>query len=386
MNRVLNFSAGPSMLPLEVLEEAQRDLVDYKGCGSSVMEMSHRSKYFAPIIADAEASLRRIMNISDDYHVLFLQGGASLQFSMIPMNLAKRGEKAAYVVTGQFAGKALDEGARWCDAVCLANGKENGFTAIPRINAADVPQDARFLHITVNNTIYGTMWSELPETGSVPLVGDLSSVALGREYDINRFGLAYMGAQKNMGIAGLTVVIIRKELVTGELDEVVPSMLRYDLMAKNGSMYNTPPAFAIYMAGLMFNWVEAQGGVAEMERRNKEKAALLYSVLDESSMFAPRAEKDSRSITNVTFTLPTPELTADFVRMAEGRGMINVKGHRLTGGCRASIYNGKYETESSGGITYDTIRDYAEQGVDFISVGALTHSVKGLDMSFKACE
>ena len=340
MNRVLNFSAGPSMLPLEVLEEAQRDLVDYKGCGSSVMEMSHRSKYFAPIIADAEASLRRIMNISDDYHVLFLQGGASLQFSMIPMNLAKRGEKAAYVVTGQFAGKALDEGARWCDAVCLANGKENGFTAIPRINAADVPQDARFLHITVNNTIYGTMWSELPETGSVPLVGDLSSVALGREYDINRFGLAYMGAQKNMGIAGLTVVIIRKELVTSELDEVVPSMLRYDLMAKNGSMYNTPPAFAIYMAGLMFNWVEAQGGVAEMERRNKEKAALLYSVLDESKLFAPRAEKDSRSITNVTFTLPTPELTADFVRMAEGRGMINVKGHRLTGGCRASIYNG----------------------------------------------
>ena len=182
--------------------------------------------------------------------------------------------------------------------------------------------------------------SELPETGSVPLVGDLSSVALGREYDINRFGLAYMGAQKNMGIAGLTVVIIRKELVTGELDEVVPSMLRYDLMAKNGSMYNTPPAFAIYMAGLMFNWVEAQGGVAEMERRNKEKAALLYSVLDESKLFAPRAEKDSRSITNVTFTLPTPELTADFVRMAEGRGMINVKGHRLTGGCRASIYNG----------------------------------------------
>ena len=323
MNRVLNFSAGPSMLPLEVLEEAQRDLVDYKGCGSSVMEMSHRSKYFAPIIADAEASLRRIMNISDDYHVLFLQGGASLQFSMIPMNLAKRGEKAAYVVTGQFAGKALDEGARWCDAVCLANGKENGFTAIPRINAADVPQDARFLHITVNNTIYGTMWSELPETGSVPLVG-----------------LAYMGAQKNMGIAGLTVVIVRKELVTGELDEGVPSMLSYDLMAKNGSMYNTPPAFAIYMAGLMFNWVEAQGGVVEMERRNKEKAALLYSVLDESKLFAPRAEKDSRSITNVTFTLPTPELTADFVRMAEGRGMINVKGHRLTGGCRASIYNG----------------------------------------------
>ena len=340
MNRVLNFSAGPSMLPLEVLEEAQRDLVDYKGCGGSVMEMSHRSKYFAPIIADAEASLRRIMNISDDYCVLFLQGGASLQFSMIPMNLAKRGEKAAYVVTGQFAGKAFDEGARWCDAVCLANGKENGFTAIPRINAADVPQDARFLHITVNNTIYGTMWSELPETGSVPIVGDLSSVALGREYDINRFGLAYMGAQKNMGIAGLTVVIVRKELVTGELDEVVPSMLRYDLMAKNGSMYNTPPAFAIYMAGLMFNWVEAQGGVAEMERRNKEKAALLYSVLDESKLFAPRAEKDSRSITNVTFTLPTPELTADFVRMAEGRGMINVKGHRLTGGCRASIYNG----------------------------------------------
>ena len=340
MNRVYNFSAGPSMLPESVLLRAAAEMLDYEGSGQSVMEMSHRSKVYDAIIKGAESLLREVMEIPDNYKVLFLQGGASLQFSMIPMNLAKRGEKAAYVVTGQFAGKALDEGALWCDAVCLANGKENGFTAIPRINAADVPQDARFLHITVNNTIYGTMWSELPETGSVPLVGDLSSVALGREYDINRFGLAYMGAQKNMGIAGLTVVIIRKELVTSELDEVVPSMLRYDLMAKNGSMYNTPPAFAIYMAGLMSNWVEAPGGVAEMERRNKEKAALLYSVLDESSMFAPRAEKDSRSITNVTFTLPTPELTADFVRMAEGRGMINVKGHRLTGGCRASIYNG----------------------------------------------
>ena len=339
MNRVLNFSAGPSMLPLEVLEEAQRDLVDYKGCGSSVMEMSHRSKYFAPIIADAEASLRRIMNISDDYYVLFLQGGASLQFSMIPMNLAKRGEKAAYVVTGQFAGKAFDEGARWCDAVRLASGKENGFAEIPHISAADVPQDARFLHITVNNTIYGTMWSELPETGSVPLVGDLSSVALGREYDINRFGLAYMGAQKNMGIAGLTVVIIRKELVTSELDEVVPSMLRYDLMAKNGSMYNTPPAFAIYMAGLVFNWVEAQGGVAALEARNIEKAKLLYDYLDGQEFFTNPVEHRYRSTMNVTFTSPNGDLDKAFCAAATEAGFVNLKGHRLVGGMRASIYN-----------------------------------------------
>ncbi len=223
--------------------------------------------------------------------------------------------------------------------MCLANGKENGFTAIPRINAADVPQDARFLHITVNNTIYGTMWSELPETGSVPLVGDLSSVALGREYDINRFGLAYMGAQKNMGIAGLTVVIVRKELVTSELDEVVPSMLRYDLMAK------TAPC-TIPRPPLRYIWPDSCSTGSRSRAASRRWSAVikrkppLYSVLDESKLFAPRAEKDSRSITNVTFTLPTPELTADFVRMAEGRGMINVKGHRLTGGCRASIYNG----------------------------------------------
>lgn len=340
MNRVLNFSAGPSMLPLEVLEEAQRDLLDYKGCGSSVMEMSHRSKYYAPIIEGAEASLRRLMDIGSDYYVLFLQGGASLQFSMIPMNLARRSDTAAYTVTGQFAGKALDEGARWCRAVCVASGKDGGFAKIPELHAEAIPQGSKFLHITVNNTIFGTMWNTLPQTGEVPLVGDLSSIALGREFDINRFGLAYMGAQKNMGIAGLTVVIIKKSLVSSELDDVVPSMLRYDLMAKNGSMYNTPPAFAIYMAGLVFKWVEEQGGVAEMERRNRRKAELLYSVLDGSELFAPRADRDSRSITNVTFTLPTPELTADFLHMAEGRGMINIKGHRVTGGCRASIYNG----------------------------------------------
>lgn len=340
MKRVLNFSAGPSMLPLEVLEEAQRELLDYKGCGSSVMEMSHRSRDYAPIIEGAEASLRRLMNIGEDYYVLFLQGGASLQFSMIPMNLARRGDTAAYIVTGQFAGKALDEGARWCNALCIASGKDTGFAKIPDFHAEDLPQDAKYLHITVNNTIFGTMWDVLPETGSVPLVGDLSSIALGREFDMGKFGLAYMGAQKNMGIAGLTVVVIKKSLVSGELDSLVPSMLRYELMAKNASMYNTPPAFAIYMAGLVFNWVEAQGGVAEMERRNREKADLLYSVLDESKLFTPRADKASRSITNVCFTLPSPELTADFLRMAEGRGMINIKGHRVTGGCRASIYNG----------------------------------------------
>lgn len=339
MNRVFNFSAGPSMLPLEVLEEAQRELLDYKGCGCGVMEMSHRSKFYTPIIEGAEASLRRLMGIGDDYYVLFLQGGASLQFSMIPMNLARRDEKAAYAVTGVFAGKALEEGERWCKAVCIASGEDNGFARIPAIDAGDVPQDAKFLHITVNNTIYGTMYPTLPETGSVPLVGDMSSVALGREFDINRFGLVYMGAQKNMGIAGLTVVIIKKSLVTSELYNVIPPMLRYHLMAENRSMYNTPPAFAIYMAGLVFDWVEAQGGVAEMERRNRKKAELLYSVLDGSALFTPRADKSSRSITNVTFTLPTQELTADFLRMAEGRGLMNVKGHRLIGGCRASIYN-----------------------------------------------
>lgn len=339
MNRLYNFSAGPSMLPLKVLEDAQKNLVDYHGCGSSVMEMSHRSKYYEPIIEDAEQTLRRIMSISDEYDVLFLQGGASLQFSMIPMNLADRGDTTAYVVTGQFAKKAYEEAKRWGNAVAVASGKESNFSVIPAVTADMIPADARYLHITGNNTIFGTCWNTLPEVGDKTLVCDLSSTILGKNFDVNKFGLIYAGAQKNMGIAGLTTVIVRKDLVREELDPVVPSMLRYSLMAKNQSMYNTPPAFAIYMAGLVFRWVEDQGGVKALEKKNTAKAAILYDLLDSSAMFRPVAAKKDRSIMNVTFTLPNEELTADFLKMAQGRDMINIKGHRSVGGCRASIYN-----------------------------------------------
>ena len=327
------------MMPLEVLEDAQENLVNYKGCGSSVMEMSHRSKTYEAIIQDAEATLRRIMNISDEYYVLFLQGGASLQFSMIPMNLVGRGDTTAYAVTGQFSKKAYNEAKRWCNAVAITDGKATNYAEIPEITPDMVPADAKYVHICGNNTIFGTTYNTLPDVGDKMLICDLSSTILGKEFDVNRFGLVYAGAQKNMGIAGLTVVIIRKDLVREDIDPIVPSMLRYDLMAKNGSMYNTPPAFAIYMAGLMFSWVEKMGGVKELEKINRKKSSLLYDYLDASSMFTPVAAKKDRSLMNVTFRLPDEDLTAAFIKMCTGRGMINVKGHRSVGGCRASIYN-----------------------------------------------
>ncbi len=327
------------MLPLEVLLDAQKNLVDYEGCGSSVMEMSHRSKYYEPIIKEAEATLREIMNITDDYYVLFLQGGASLQFSMVPMNLTQKGDTTAYAITGNFAKKAWEEAKRWGNAVTITNGKENGFKKIPEIAKVNIPEDAKYVHITGNNTIFGTTYNKTPDVGEKTLVADWSSAILGKEIDVNKYGLIYAGAQKNMGIAGLTVVIVKKSLVREDLIDEIPTMLRYDVMAKNDSMYNTPPAFAIYMAGLIFKWVKAQGGVAQLEKINKEKAKVLYDILDTSEMFTPVAAKADRSIMNVTFTLPDEDLTKVFLKMAEARGMINIKGHRSVGGCRASIYN-----------------------------------------------
>ncbi|MDD3193363.1 MAG: 3-phosphoserine/phosphohydroxythreonine transaminase [Oscillospiraceae bacterium] len=340
MERVYNFSAGPSMMPVEILQQAQQDLVCYPGAGCSVMEMSHRSAPFEAIIAEAEASLRRLMRIPDDYAVLFLQGGASMQFSAVPMNLARQGQTLDYAVTGQFAGKALTEGERWGKAVAVTSSKADTFSHIPKITADMLDPDAAYLHITGNNTIFGTSYNTLPETGAIPLVADWSSAILGREIDVAAHALIYAGAQKNMGPAGLTVVILRRELLEREVDPVVPAMLRYKLMADNGSMYNTPPCFSIYMAGLMFQWVEKMGGVAAMEKRNREKAALLYDFIGRSAMFHNPVAVEDRSIMNVTFTLPTPEDTKAFLQMAEGRGMINLKGHRSVGGCRASIYNG----------------------------------------------
>ncbi len=339
MERVFNFSAGPSMLPLSVLEQVQKDLVCYGSAGCSVLEMSHRSRPYEEIIQRTEATLRRIMRIPDDYAVLFLQGGASLQFSMVPMNLAKRGGTMDYAVTGQFANTAYLEAKRWGNAVAVCSGKADNYAHIPNITTDMLSPDAAYLHMTGNNTIFGTMYNELPPVGDTPLVCDLSSIILGREYDVRDFSLLYAGAQKNMGPAGLTIVIVKKALLTDELDEVVPSMLRYKTMADAGSMYNTPPSFSIYVAGLVFDWVEQCGGVAAIEKLNREKAALLYDALDASSVFAGAAHKADRSIMNVTFTLPDEAQTAAFLALCESRGMVNLKGHRVVGGCRASIYN-----------------------------------------------
>jgi len=340
MSRVYNFSAGPSQMPLEVLEEAQRNLTDYGGTGTSVMEMSHRSSAFQDIIDTAEAVLRRIMNIPDDYAVLFLQGGASLQFSMIPMNLAKIGDTTAYAVTGNFAGLAQVEGARWGNAVIVASSKADNFTYIPKITPDMVPQDAKYLHITGNNTIFGTTYHTLPDAGKVPLVADWSSAILGKEINIKDYALVYAGAQKNMGPSGMAVVIMKKDLITSDLEPVVPNMLRYKTHADKGSMFNTPPCWSIYMSKLMFEWVERQGGVKEMERRNCEKAGMLYEFIDNSKLYTNPVRPEDRSITNVTFTLPTEELTKAFLAKATKEGLINIKGHKLVGGCRASLYNG----------------------------------------------
>ena len=342
-------------MPLEVLEEAQKYLLCYPGAGASVLEMSHRSKSFQAIIDDAEDRLRRLMNVPEDYAVLFLQGGATTQFSMVCMNLAHQGETMAFIRSGQFSGKAMDEGARWGNAVCVASSEDKKYTYIPAIgtvpqNNADLkvpvqpfPKDAKLLHYTGNNTIFGTTFRhipEVPEGSDARLVGDWSSAILGIDIDVSKHDLIYAGAQKNIGPAGVTVVILKKDILEREIDPVVPIMLRYKVMADAGSMYNTPPCFPIYISQLMFKWVEAQGGVAEMEKRNREKAALLYDLIDNSKLYSNPVEPADRSIMNVVFTLPDQEKTADFIKFAGEHGLINIKGHRSVGGCRASIYNG----------------------------------------------
>lgn len=338
MERIFNFAAGPSMLPLEVLEEAQRDLISYKGCGMSVMEMSHRSKQYQAIFDETEATLRRIMNISDDYAVMFLQGGASLQFSMIPMNLMPKGGTANYCETGVFAKKAAAEAKKWGNVVTITSGKDNNYSSIPHLTDDLVTDDASYVHITQNNTIFGTTYHYTPDIKKCPLVADMSSVILGEEFDVNKYGLIYAGAQKNMAPAGMTLVIVKKDLL-GNAPADIPSMLDYKLMADNGSMYNTPPCWTIYMAGLVYKWVEKIGGVKALEKRNKEKSALLYDAIDSSKLFTAAAAPESRSYMNVTFTLPTDELTAEFLDFVKDRNMTNLKGHRAVGGMRASIYN-----------------------------------------------
>lgn len=338
MQRVFNFSAGPGVLPVEVLEKAQKELVCYGDSGMSVMEMSHRSKAYDAIIKKTEAKLREIMNIPDNYKVLFLQGGASLQFAMVPLNLMRNSFKADYIESGQFASKALKEAQKFGTIRVVGSSKADNYTYIPKVAKEQFDQEADYAYICANNTIYGTKFHEYPDTGNVPLVADMSSCILSEVTDVSKFGVIFAGAQKNLGPAGVTLVIIREDLI-GHADDKVPAMLNYKLMADNNSMYNTPPTYGIYMLGLMFEWIAEQGGVAALEERNKEKAAMLYDYLDKSKCFKPTAKKEDRSMMNVTFVTGSAELDAKFVKEAADEGLVNLKGHRSVGGMRASIYN-----------------------------------------------
>ncbi len=337
MERVYNFAAGPAALPIEVLEKAQKEMIVYGNHGMSVMEMSHRSKMYMEIIQKTEDLLRKLMNISDNYKVLFLQGGASSQFSMIPLNLYKN-KKADYVKTGQFATKAIEEAMRYGDVNVVASSEDTCFNYIPELDKNKFDKNADYFHFTMNNTIYGTRFTSIPETGDVPLVTDMSSSILSEVYDVNKFGLIYAGAQKNIGPAGLTIVIIRDDLIGNALPET-PTMFNYKVHVKNDSMYNTPPTYGIYMAMLVFEWIEKNGGVPAIQKLNEEKAKTLYDFLDNSSMFKGTAAKKDRSLMNVTFVTGNDDLDNKFVKEASSAGLVNLKGHRSVGGMRASIYN-----------------------------------------------
>jgi phosphoserine aminotransferase len=335
MNRVYNFSAGPSMLPEPVLKKAAEEMLDYNGTGMSVMEMSHRSKPYEAIINNAEQLLRKLMNIPDNYSVLFLQGGASLQFSMVPMNLMCT-RKADYINTGAFAKKAINDAKLFGTVNIAASSEDKNFSYIPE--KFTFSPDADYVHITTNNTIEGTVYKKLPDTGNIPLVADMSSNILSEEMDVTKFALIYAGAQKNIGPAGTTLVIIRNDLL-GKHFENTPPMLRYDIHAKDKSLYNTPPCYSIYMAGLVFEHLDKLGGVKAIEAINKEKASILYNYIDESKMFTSAVEKKDRSIMNVTFKTSSQELDDKFIKEATKEGLCSLKGHRSVGGMRASIYN-----------------------------------------------
>ena len=336
--RVYNFSAGPSMLPLEVLEQAQRELVCYPSAGMSVMEMSHRSKVFEGILEKAKADLKELMNIPDNYKILFLQGGGSTQFAMIPLNLMNKNNKADYVITGQWAKKAAEEAKRYGKVNIVASSADSTFDHIPELDKAKFDPEADYFYITLNNTIYGTRWTELPDTGDVPLVGDMSSSILSEEIDVSKFGLLFAGAQKNLGPAGVTVVIIREDLLGNAMD-FTPTMLKYDIHADNNSLYNTPPTYGIYFMGLVFDWVKRQGGIKAIQKINEHKAGILYDFLDQSAMFKGTVEKESRSLMNIPFVTGDAELDAKVIAYTKAAGFENLKGHKSVGGLRASIYN-----------------------------------------------
>ena len=338
MSRVYNFSAGPSMLPEEVLRKAADEMLDYEGCGQSVMEMSHRSKEYEGIIRSAESLLRELMNIPENYKVLFLQGGASTQFAAIPLNLMNGSGKADYVVTGQWANKAYQEACKYGDAHIVASSKDKTFSYIPKLDKADFTPDADYFYICMNNTIYGTVYHDLPETGDVPLVADISSCFLSEPLDVTKFGMVYGGAQKNVAPAGLTIVIVREDLI-GNARDITPTMLDYKVHADNCSMYNTPPCYTIYICKLVLEWIKSIGGLEAMRERNVKKAKILYDFLDESKMFRGTVVPEDRSLMNVPFVTDSDELNAKFIKEATAAGFVNLKGHRTVGGMRASIYN-----------------------------------------------
>lgn len=338
MGRIFNFSAGPAMLPEEVLKEAAADMLDYHGCGMSVMEMSHRSKTYQAIIDEAEADLRKLIGIPDNYKVLFMQGGATLGFAMIPMNFAFKG-KVDIINTGVWTKKAIKDAKLFAEVNVIASGEEGGFKKIPDLKGLKIDKDADYVYICDNNTIYGSKYKEYPETGDVPLFCDMSSCFLSEPIDVKKFGLIYAGAQKNVGPAGVTIFIIREDLLAKPAPRPLPAYLDYRLAAENGSMYNTPPTYGIYICGLVFKWLLKTGGLEARAKKNEEKAAILYDYLDHSKLFTPYVDKGSRSLMNVTFRCPTEELDAEFLEGAKKYKFTNLKGHRSTGGLRASIYN-----------------------------------------------
>ena len=338
MGRVYNFSAGPAVLPEEVLKEAAAEMLDYQGCGMSVMEMSHRSKVYDKIIKDAEQDLRDLMNIPDNYKVLFLQGGASLQFAMIPMNFMKH-KKAAYIVTGQWAKKAYQEAQMYGEAIELASSADQTFSYIPDCSDLDIPEDADYVYICENNTIYGTKFKKLPNTKGKPLIADVSSCFLSEPVDVTKYGMIYGGVQKNIGPAGVVIAIIREDLITEDVLPGTPTMLTYKTHADAGSLYNTPPCYGIYICGKVFKWLKKMGGLQAMKELNEKKAKILYDFLDQSELFKGTVVPEDRSLMNVPFVTGDADLDAKFVSEAKAAGFENLKGHRTVGGMRASIYN-----------------------------------------------
>ncbi len=338
MGRVYNFSAGPAVLPEDVLREAQEEMLDYRGCGMSVMEMSHRSSMFQEIIDTAEADLRDLMGIPDNYKVLFLQGGAALHFATVPMNLMRNGV-ADYIVTGQWAKKAYVEAQKYGKINKIASSEDKTFSYIPDCSDLPISEDADYVYICQNNTIYGTVYHTLPNTKGKDLVADISSCFLAGPIDVEKYALVFGGAQKNIGPAGVQIIIVREDLLRDDLPDYVPTMLNLKVQADNGSMYNTPPCYGIYICGKVFQWIKSLGGLDAMQKRNEEKAAVLYDYLDNSTMFKGTVRKEDRSLMNVPFIIGDADLEAKFVSEAKAAGLENLKGHRTVGGMRASIYN-----------------------------------------------